>query len=340
MIGIISLGTCFVAGKNLVPFPATGMTARLIFIIILCRLKFILKGINNIRNQIKKTIFLASIFVSNFAFARIHDFETTHLKSMAGTGVAGILMEEAAFLNPASLAFFNTASAFAQRDILEIKDSKGNIVQKPKSTGFVVADGNAGLSGSLSYVTQAEGIYERKRWGLTTSAPLSKESAFGISIRKSEDKNTLNNSTVDYYQTVIGVTHALSEKTSLGIVAYDAFNSKGDETNAYVGVQQAVFDYITAAFDLGGDYSSDEISKSLIYRGGLQVRVLNDFFLRFGAFNNRDREEKGNGMGLSWIQPRLAFEVALKNTKQSANIQKGTSDFKTKETSFSVALRF
>jgi hypothetical protein len=316
------------------------MTARLIFIIILYTLKIILKGINNIRNQIKKTIFLTSMFISNLAFAKMHDFETTHLKSMAGTGVAGILMEEAAFLNPASLAFFNTASAFAQRDMLEIKDSKGNLIQKPKSTGFVVADGNASLSGSLSYVNQTEGAYERKRWGLTTSAPLSKESAFGVSIRKSEDKNTLTNSTVDYYQTVIGITHALSDKTSLGIVAYDAFNSKGDETNAYVGVQQAVFDYITAAFDLGGDYNSDEISKSLIYRGGLQVRVLNDFFLRFGAFNNKGREEKGNGMGLAWVQPRLAFEFALKNTKQSANIQKGTSDFKTKETSFSIALRF
>lgn len=270
----------------------------------------------------------------------MHDFETTHLKSMAGTGVAGILMEESAFLNPAGLAFYNTGSVFAQRDMLEIKDTKGTVLQKPKNTGFVVADGNSNLSGSLSYVTQEEGIYKRSRWGLSSSAPLSKESAFGVSIRRSKDENTLTKNEQTYYQSVFGVIHALSDKTSLGILAYDAFNSKGNERNAYVGIQHLLLDYITFAADLGGDYNADEISESLIYRGALQIRILNDFYMRFGTFNNKGREERGNGMGLSWIQPRLALEFALKNTKQSANIAKNTTDMKTKETSFSVALRF
>ena len=165
--------------------------------------------------------------MSNLAFAKIHEFETTHLKSLAGSGVAGIYMEEAAFLNPASLAFFDTGNVYFQRDMLQIKDSKGNIIQKPKATGIVIADGNPNLSGSLSYVNQEEGDAKRARWGLSASGPLSKKSAFGSSIRKTKDENTLSKTEVNYYQTTFGITHAIDTQTSLGIVAYDAFNSKG-----------------------------------------------------------------------------------------------------------------
>jgi hypothetical protein len=276
----------------------------------------------------------------NIAFAKIHEFETTHMKSMGGTGVAGVYMEESAFLNPASLAFFNLGDVYVQRDMLQFKNSEGNIVQKPKSTGIVLADGNASLSGSLSYVAQEEGTYKRERWGLTAAGPISDKSSFGSSIRKTKDENSLTNQSEDYYQTVIGVTHALSAQTSLGIVAYDAFNSKAKETKALLGLQHVFVDYITIAGDFGGDYTSDDISKTLLYRGGVQVKILNDFFLRFGAFNDKSRQETGNGYGLAWIQPKLAFEFAMKNTKQSADLAINRNESKLREVSFGASLRF
>ena len=128
------------------------------------------------------------------------EFETTHLKSMAGTGVAGVLAEEAAFLNPASLAFFNNLTVHAQRDSVKIKDSQGNVVQKPTSMGFVVADGNPNLSGSLSYVNQEDQFTERKRWGFSASSLLNEKSSFGTSIRKTKDTNKVTRATGDYYQ--------------------------------------------------------------------------------------------------------------------------------------------
>ena len=279
-------------------------------------------------------------FMTTSAFAKMHEFETTHLKSAGSTGVAGIFMEESAFLNPASLAFFNQGSAYFQRDMPEFKDAAGNVVQKPKNTGVVLADGNPSLSGSLSYVHQEEGVMKRSRWGLSTSSPLSKQSAFGASIRKTKDENTISGDKIDYYQTVFGVTHAIDAQTSLGIVAYDAFDSKGDATKAYVGFQRAFVDYVTLSFDLGANWKAEEISDSLLYRGAVQVRVLNDFYLRFGAFKDKEREEKGNGMGLAWIQPKLAFEFALKNTKQDPNPVLARAESKIKEASFSVSLRF
>lgn len=283
---------------------------------------------------------LLSTISSNFAFAKIHEFETTHLKSMAGTGVAGVFMEESAFLNPASLAFFQKGDVYFQRDMLQFKDTNGNIVQKPKSTGVVLADGNASLSGSLSYVSQEEGSQKRSRWGLTAAAPLNASSSFGTSIRKTKDEDSATNKKVDYYQTVIGVTHMISQSTTLGIVAYDPFNSAGDETKALIGFQQMFADYASIAGDFGGNYNSDEIADTLIYRGGIQLKVLDDFFIRFGAFNDKGRQEKGNGYGISWIQPRLAFEFAMKNTKQAANTAILRPESKLREVSFGASLRF
>lgn len=281
-----------------------------------------------------------SSFMASGAYAKMHEFETTHLKSAGSTGVAGIFMEESAFLNPAGLAFFNLGSVYVQRDMPEFKDAAGNVVQKAKNTGVVFADGNPSLSGSLSYVHQEEGSMKRARWGLSTSSPLSKQSAFGVSLRKTKDENTVTGDKVNYYQTVFGVTHALDAQTSLGIVAYDAFNSKGNATKGLLGVQRVFVDYITLSFDVGANWKAEEISDSLLYRGAVQVRVLNDFYLRFGGFKDKEREEKGNGMGLAWIQPKLAFEFALKNTKQDPNVALARAESKIKETSFSVSLRF
>jgi hypothetical protein len=258
---------------------------------------------------------------------------------MAGTGVGGVLAEEAAFLNPASLAFFNTATVYAQRDSGKLTEN--SVTQpKPKSMGFVMADGNPSLSGSLSYVTQEEDIYKRKRWGLSFSSPVSDKSAFGVSYRHSTDEDTLARTTKKYYQSVFGVTHSLDEKTTMGIVAYDPFKSQGHETKALLGLQYVLMAYISVAFDFGADYNSDEISKTLLYRGGLQVKILNDFFLRFGGFSDKLRAERGNGYGLAWIQPRLSFEVSQKNTKRSSDITLGRPDSNLKETSFAVSMRF
>ena len=301
----------------------------------------ILKGISNIRNQIKTTIFLLLLLMSNFAFAKIHEFETTHLKSQAGTGVSGLFMEESSFLNPAGIAFFRSANVYAQRDMLQIKDSTGNIVQKPRNTAIVISDGNDSLSGSLSYVHQEEGVMTRKRWGLATSASLSEKSALGVSLRKTKDEDTSAGTSIDYYQTVFGVTHAIDQQTTLGLVAYDAFNSPGDATKALLGIQHVFADYITIAFDFGGNYKAEEINSTLLYRGGIQVKVLNDFLLRFGAFNEKELEEKGNAFGLAWISPKLAFEFAVKNTTLKESPAKlRLSESKIRDISFGVSLRF
>jgi hypothetical protein len=258
---------------------------------------------------------------------------------MAGTGAGGILAEEAAFLNPASLVFFNNSTVYVQQDTQKLKENSIDL-PKHKSLGFVVADGNPSLSGSLSYINQKEDIYIRKRWGFSMSAPLADKSAFGISLRKSTDENTRELTSKKYYQTVLGVTHVLDEKLTLGIIAYDPFKSKGQETKAIVGIQYVLMAYISAAFDLGADYYSSEISKTILLRGALQIKVLDDFYMRFGVFNDKLRSEKGNGYGLAWVQPKLSFEFSLKDTKRAKDEGLGLTERSAKETSLAASMRF
>lgn len=261
------------------------------------------------------------------------------MKSLGGAGVGGVFAEESAFLNPAPLAFFNSSSFYVQKDMDKL--SSNSVSQpKPKSLGFVLTDANPSLSGSISYVTQEEDIYKRKRWGTTLSSPMGEGSTFGVSIRQSEDENILTNVKKKYFQTVLGVTHAVSDSLTLGIVAYDPFKSQGHETKALIGIQYSAMDYISAALDFGGDYTNNEISKSLIYKGALQFKVLNDFFLRFGGFKDKSRLETGSGLGLAWVQPRLSFEFAIKNTKRSADLNLGLAETDFKETSFAASIRF
>lgn len=223
--------------------------------------------------------------------------------------------------------------------MMEFKDADGNVYDKPKNTALALSDGNASLSGSLSYLDQKEGQFERTRWGATMSSAVGAKSSFGVSVRKTTDEDTLTKQKDKYYQTVFGILHSISPQTTLGIVAYDAFRSKGDATRAYLGIQHVFADYITLAFDAGTDWKADELGDAAIYRGSLQVRMLNDFYLRFGVFDDKLLEEKGNGFGISWIQPKLALEFAIMNAKKLENTALSRPETKRKDISFSIALR-
>jgi len=183
-------------------------------------------------------------------------------------------------------------------------------------------------------------VFQRQRWGFSLSGPIGDRSALGFSVRKTKDQNTALLSTTNYYQTVIGVTHAVDEKASIGIVAYDPFKSKGRETKALFGFQYQLFSYITASVDFGGDYTADHISETIIAKGALQIKVLDDFYVRMGSFNDKIRKEHGSGYGLSWVQPKLSFEFGIKDFTRQEDLARAISKASLKETSLSASIRF
>jgi hypothetical protein len=72
----------------------------------------------------------------------------------------------------------------------------------------------------------------------------------------------------------------------------------------------------------------------------MQIKVLDDFYLRVGGFNDKARLETGSGFGLAWIQPRLSFEFAIKNTKRAQDTTLQQTDATFKESSFAASIRF
>jgi hypothetical protein len=286
-------------------------------------------------NYTKVYLFLTALLFGNYSLAKIHEYETTHLKSAGGSGVGSLLLEESAFLNPASLVFLEAESIYYQHDSIKSSDSINTNYPAQSNNGFVLSQGSPGLSGTVSYITQREDNTYRKRWGFSLAAQIAAASSLGFSIRDTKDSNATTAVSTKYYQSVLGVTHAISEQTSLGVMAYDVFKSKGDETKIILGIHQTLLNYISGALDFGADYTAKQISKKTILRGSIQVKLLDDFFLRFGAFSDKIRAENGEGFGLAWIQPKLSFELAIKNTRSNINRVDKTN----RDTSFSVSLR-
>lgn len=294
------------------------------------------------------TIFsLLILLISPDSFARLRDYETTRLKSTAGTGVGSVLMDESSILNPAGLAFYTMGSIYFQKGGTTVTNSnptepyRGN---EPASMGIIASDASAGTGGSISYTTQAQGFETRKRISAALATPVTKNSAIGSTIRKTTDELSPSGYGNDLYkerytQFIFGITHAISDKFTLGLTAVDPLKKRAEDTRGLMGFQYTFENIITLMGDLGADYSTDP-SSTLQWRGALQIRAYNDFYLRFGTFSDKAWSERGNGAGIGWVGPKLVFEIAYKNTKIDERAELNQKGQSIKDTSFSLAYKF
>jgi hypothetical protein len=284
-------------------------------------------------NRIK--ILLSACFISFSIEAKIHEYETSLLKSRGGSGAAAALVEESSFLNPASTSLTGASTLYYQHDTQSINDTTNKNYPKQSSSGFVLGDSSNGYSLNLSYISQIEENDSRKGFGLTTSTAIGPQSFVGYSIRLNTDLNSLTQVSKKYYESVFGVTHIISQGTSVAIIAFDPFKSKADNTHAIIGINHELVAFVAISADLGLQYLDDQITKNYSAKGAIQIKVLDDFYLKFGIFNDKSRSEKGEGIGLSWMGPRFSLDFGLKNTRTDiAQIEK-----KSKDISFSIAFR-
>ncbi|MCK5072095.1 MAG: hypothetical protein KAQ98_01625 [Bacteriovoracaceae bacterium] len=299
------------------------------------------------RNQYSKIIIISfSIFLSSITWARIRDFETTRLKSTAGTGVGSILMEESSILNPAPIAFFNVASIYFQKADGEIKSVESDNPHTPPASSdqmaVILSESNQRLSGSISYQQQKDDFSERQRIGISASSKIKDRSAFGITTRLTTDRistDKVDYKKVKYNQIIAGVTHVISPHFSIGLTFIDPLKTKKEDTRAVVGTQYVYREMISLMMDVGADYTQN-LSQTTSYHGALQIKVYGDFFVRAGIFNDKSIMEKGNGVGIGWVAPKLLLEFALKNTTIIENEKLAQNNQNLTETSFSISYRF
>lgn len=287
-------------------------------------------------------VFLTFISPAHSSFEQ---FQTTRLKSTAGAGVGSILMDEATVLNPAPLAFFNISSLYYQRtgaDTQSTAMGASSPFESPetKSNAFIVSDSKGGIAGSLSYVGQTQGLNEQKRYSIASSSVVGERSALGASYRITRTRlgeEGLDQGRITDKQWIFGVSHAVSPHFTLGLVAIDPFGSIEEERRAIVGGQYVFNDFIALMLDAGADYEND-LSETMLIRGAAQFKIYNDFFLRFGAYQDEFLNETGNGIGVGWVQPRLVIDLAFNNSKRED--EELSLSQRTKETSFSISYRF
>ncbi len=287
-------------------------------------------------NRLKNFFLLIFLLFALNVQSKLRRFETTHQKAMGGTGVGSILLEESAFLNPSSSPFFQLNSIYLQYDRGAISDDRNTTFPKEKNSAFVLAQGGPPLSGTFSYSKQSYIEDVRKSYGLSIASMFSPKSTFGIAVKKQSDDIHLENVVHDYYQTTFGITHVLESGSSVGIVLNDPFKSYAHETKIIAGIHKNIASYIFGSVDIGCNYTAQEFSDTLLVRGALHIRVWDDFFIKAGAFNDKEIKEKGEALGLIWVQPKLSLNFAIKNTKNYTN---SSNIIKDRESSFSFSFR-
>lgn len=287
--------------------------------------------------------FIAIVTAPSQASNKIPKFETTRMKSTGGAGVASILMDEATFLNPATIAYFQQGGIFFQKSGLEAtRSSRNSNSEEFSSTSVIASDAKGLVGGSLSYNTIEYRGEKVKRISSAFGRPLGDKSSFGINLAYSKEKTFDGNGNLqdqDFKQTTFGVAHAIDDKVTLGLVLEDPFKGKQNETRAITGFQYVYAGFASIMLDLGADYNRN-LSDTLMWRAGTQLKIFDDFFLRFGSYNDKGRQEKGSGAGIGWIQPRLVIELAIKNGELLESEVLNQQGEEIKETSFSLSYRF
>ena len=281
----------------------------------------------------------AILLLSLTIFARPLPFETTRLKSTGGTGVASILMDEASFVNPAPLAFFNISSLYFEKN--QSSTEINNRVQKKKNLIFIASDSSSRLKSSFAYIKSNNLSEKRKQINIATAIPLSEKSSIGISYQHIKQSFLYNNISISekYSQLNIGVLHAISESFTLGLLAVDPMKKAVNQTRAIIGVQYRFAHFLTFLLDLGANYNRP-LHKTVLYRVAIQSKVLGTFYTRFGIFEDKQHQRRGSGFGIGWVQPKLVINFAIKNTNQSELKEFQQYKAKLRETSISLAYQF
>jgi hypothetical protein len=289
------------------------------------------------------------IFINSFSYLEaknyLPSFDTTRLKSTGGAGIASPLLDEVNYLNPASSAFFNIGSVYLQKNSLtgESTSSAGSpVISEFDQIGVIASDAKGSRGGSASYNKMTIGEENIKQISASVSSPIGKKSALGIAFNYI-DENIFNQNDQltqqKYKVTTFGVTHALNESLFLGLVLKDAFRSKENNTRATVGLHYLYRNYINVMLDVGTDYK-DELSERAKWNAAAEIKIMSDFMLRFGFFDDKGLAIKGSGIGVGWIQPRLTLEIALKNTDVLASEVLFQEESQLKETTLSMSYRF
>lgn len=285
------------------------------------------------------------ILLTLTAHAKVHDYQTARMKSTGGAGVGSILMNEAAVFNPAPIAFFQESAIYLQKSDFRPQENSAEINGRLKSDdndtfGVIVADGKNGIAGAFSYQSQEEAPFSRKRFSTGFGHKINDTSSAGFGYSFTHDYSNENTKGEKHHQFTAGSSHVVNDNLTLGIVYIDPLATVPEDSRAQFGFQWFIKSFIALMGDLGADYRRG-MSETLVYRGAIQLSFFQDFYIRAGLFDDNALGEKGNGVGVSWIGPKLQIDISMKDSKPNGESPKAgviPSDFT--ETTMALSYRF
>jgi hypothetical protein len=277
--------------------------------------------------------------------AKVRNISTPRLDAMGGAGVGAILMDEATILNPAPLAFFNKTSFYYQKSDGELVDYSGGDkedLKKPASKLYAITDTKARLKGGFRYSYQSEYFFSRKQISVALSHRVAEKSSLGIIYHRNKEKIGIPNTSFaveEYSSFDVGVTHLLLPNVFIGILIQDIGKKHIEDNITTMGLQWIYKNFITINSDILFNYNG-ELSDTFGYRVGLQILFVKELYLRVGYFDDKARNVRGTGVGVSWTAPRFKLDFSIKNSKFKNVSYVDISNFKLKESSFSISFYF
>jgi hypothetical protein len=255
-----------------------------------------------------------------FTFSKSHGSElrTSHLYSTAGAGVGATLISETLILNPAPMAFAEYSTLSYQKMSADIDNPNSLRTTTPTHSDkhadmVLITDATSKLKGGLGYQSFKDNYRFLKRIHTAFATSIDKNSSFGVSYHYSKDLPIVGNEKT-YHQVTLGVLHIANNSLSIGAIIHDPFKANPSDSRFLTGFQYRVSDHVFILGDYGGNFTQT-ISETAETRGALQLLFLNDFFIRFGVFNDKGRNLKGDGMGISWVGPRMSLDFSIYNSK-------------------------
>lgn len=249
---------------------------------------------------------------SNVSLAFLQEIETAQLKSTGGAGVGSVLLNEAAILNPASIAFHNKTSIYYGKELIALKNSSDDRPKKFRDSSrelFTISDTSSQVKGGLSL--EKSKIDRDSRFRITSSgaSAIGKSTALGMILKYSEDEFESSHKT--YTQLDFGLLHSVKDGLSFGAVLQNFTHANRNDPVLLVGIHYNLFANMDIIFDAGTTYEDDP-EENTLQRGALQLQVFNSLFLRTAQFYDKISEIKGNSWGFSWVGPKLSLEYGYK----------------------------
>lgn len=228
---------------------------------------------------------------------------TPRLYSLAGAGVASVLLNESAILNPASVAFFKESSLmYAEGNSLRSKSENKSFQER----SLIISDTSSRLKGNLSYQDYRYFDTDITKVSSSMSSILSKSSAHGLILHYIDESVSSDNV---FYRVDYGLLKVLEKNLTFGFVLKDLFKSGFQSREVLTGFHYNPFDQIALILD--GSYLPDAVAENkTIVKTAIQIEAFDSFYIRYGIQRNEANDLEVKSGGIAWSGPRFSLEYS------------------------------